>query len=96
MIVSLRLGKAAQSVTLGRDANSGDELSHGVISVSLISRTVDFGIGMTMAGSAPNVGSSYLLAVGAYGTSGRSRCTNVLTPENRFLLTPSSNDPFNY
>ena len=88
MIVSLRLGKAAQSVPLGRDANSGDELSHGVISVGLISRTVDFGNGMTTAASAPNVGSSCVLAVGACGTSGQSRCTHALDARESISFTP--------
>jgi hypothetical protein len=72
MIVSPRLGKAAQSVTLGQDANFGDELSHGVISVSLISRVVDSGSGMTTAAPAPNLGSFYVRAAGAGGTSGQS------------------------
>jgi hypothetical protein len=95
MIVSPRLGKAAQSVTLGRDANSGYKLYHGVTSVSLISRTVDFGSGMTTAASSPNVGSSRVLAVGACDTSGQSGCTQTIDAR-KLISHPSRNDPFNY
>jgi hypothetical protein len=96
MIVSPRLGKAAQSVTLGRDANSGYKLYHGVTSVSLIGRTVDFGSGMATAASVPNAGSSYAFPVDAGGTSGQSGCTQAINARKSISSHPSRNDPFNY
>jgi hypothetical protein len=96
MSVSLRPGKPAQSVTLGRKANSDYKLCLSATSVSLINQSVDFGNGMTTAAPVPNLESSYVRVVGACATSVQSRWMHAVALENRFLLAPSSNDPFNY
>jgi hypothetical protein len=85
MIVSLELGKAAQSVTLAWEANvqpgiAGYKVYHGVTSISL-SQTVDFRNGTTNAASAPNVGSSY-----AYAASSWSKRAHSLNAREAFLL----------
>jgi hypothetical protein len=97
MSVSLKLGKAAQRVTLAWDTKfqpciAGYKVYPGMTSISL-SKTVDFRDGTTTAASALNVGSAYVSAA----ASGWFKRVHSRNAGEAFLLTiPAANDPFNH
>jgi len=99
MSVSLKLGKAAQSVMLAWDTNcqpciAGYKVHHGMTGISL-SKTVDFRNGTTNAASALNVGSAYVSAASAYAALGWSKRARSRTAREAFTI-PAANDPFNH